>query len=258
MILYPTQIKIFLLILARVIGIFLQAPVLNARTFPALGKVTFAIWIALTLWFVTPISAETLPTDLLSIFFALILEFIIGLLIGFVCNLIFIAIQSAGEIMDLQMGLSVAQSFDPIFGTQISVVGRLALFFGIVIFLIFDGHHLVLSTMHHSFSMINVSELYNFTSPQAMDGIVKLGGFIFKTAIQLAAPSILLIFLSDFTFGLVSRAAPQVNVFMLGFQVKPLLGIIGLLFTAPILVRQIARLIEKMGEELLKLLVYLK
>jgi flagellar biosynthetic protein FliR/FlhB len=82
-----------------------------------------------------------------------------------------------------------------------------------------------------------------------------LGGALWLTAVKLAIPAILLIFLADFTFGIVSRVAPQVNVFMLGFQVKPLLGLFAISLTLPYLLRYISNMVGTIGEEILKFLM---
>jgi flagellar biosynthetic protein FliR len=173
--------------------------------------------------------------------------------IGFIVNIIFLAVQSAGEVADLQMGLSVATALDPVFGSVISVIGRLAFFTALIVFITADGHHLVLSALHQSFTVLPAGKLANFSSPQLAMQMIELGSTLWITAIKLAAPAVLLIFISDFTFGIVSRVAPQVNVFMLGFQVKPSLGLLGILMSLPFIVKYINRLLEFMAEQLLVL-----
>jgi flagellar biosynthetic protein FliR len=152
--------------------------------------------------------------------------------------------------MDLQMGLSVATALDPVFGSVISIIGRLAFFTALIIFLTADGHHLVLSAFHQSFTYLPAGKMANFASPALALQMIELGSTLWLTAIKLAAPAVLLIFLSDFTFGIVSRVAPQVNVFMLGFQVKPSLGLLGILLSLPFIVKYINRLIEFMAEQM--------
>jgi flagellar biosynthetic protein FliR len=252
MIISIEQLVILLLIAGRIAGVFIQAPIFNSRSFPMFAKTALAIWISILLWFVTPVH-ETLPDSLFLIVLSLIFEIAIGFTIGFICNVIFIAVQSAGEIIDLQMGLSVATALDPVFGSVISVIGRLAFFLALIIFITADGHHLILSAFHQSFTALPVGKLANFASPGMAQQVIDLGSTLWLTAIKLAAPAILLIFISDFTFGIVSRVAPQVNVFMLGFQVKPSLGLIGILLSLPFIIKYINRLIEFMAEQLILL-----
>ncbi|MBU0502714.1 MAG: flagellar biosynthetic protein FliR [bacterium] len=241
---------IFFLILGRTAGVFLQAPILNSRSFPAFAKTALAIWITFAIVFVTPINPQ-LPTTPFAFVLALIFEIAVGFIIGFICNIIFIAVQAAGEVADMQMGLSVATALDPTFGAVISVIGRLSFFFALIIFISANGHHLVLSALHQSFTALPVGKAANFTSPQLGMQIIALGSSLWLTAIKLAAPIVLLVFISDFTFGIVSRVAPQVNVFMLGFQVKPSLGLFGYMLALPFIAKYIVNLLKVMTEQLI-------
>ncbi len=248
MIITVSQLAIFFLILARIVGVFLQAPIFNSRSVPFLAKTAIAIWFSIILWFIVPIHAS-LPTSLPAFVLALVFEVAAGFVIGFICNIIFIAIQSAGEIMDLQMGLSVATALDPVFGAVISVIGKLAFFTALIVFITADGHHLILSAFHQSFTALPVGKLANFSSPHMAMQLISLGSMLWQTAIKVAAPIILLIFLSDFSFGIVSRVAPQVNVFMLGFQVKPSMGLFAFIMTLPFIVKYINRLLLVMIQQ---------
>jgi len=256
MIITVAQLEVFLLVLARIAGIFIQAPILSARSIPTSFKTGLAIWMALTLCFVIPVP-KTLPVTSLEFILALINEVLIGFLIGFVCNLIFAAVQAAGDIMDLQMGLSVAQYLAPETGAVATLVGRLFFYTALMTFLIVDGHHLILSTLAQSFRALPIAGMAHLSNGRLMAQLIDLIIKFWTIAIQLAAPAVLLIFLSDFAFGLVSRAAPQVNVFMLGFQVKPALGLYAILMSLPLLVRHVVNLVGVMAEEALKLYVTL-
>jgi flagellar biosynthesis protein FliR len=257
MLISVSQLIVFILIIARIAGVFIQAPIFNSRSLPLFAKTAFAIWLSILLWFVTPVS-KTLPTSMLFFMFSILFEIGIGFIIGFICNVIFIAVQSAGEIMDMQMGLSVATALDPVFGAVISVIGRLAFFLAIIIFITANGHHLILSALHQSFVALPVGKIANFGSPALIQQIIGLGATLWVTAIKLAIPIVLLIFVTDFTFGIVSRVAPQVNVFMLGFQVKPSMGIFAFIMALPFIVKYINRLLELMVEQLALLAITLK
>lgn len=257
MILSLAQLEVFFFILARIAGVFIQAPLFSSRNFTAGAKVAFAVWLAIVLWFVTPVS-PILPATPILFVLTLIAEVALGFLIGFICNVLFIAVQSAGEIIDLQMGLSVASALDPVFGAVISIIGRLTFFAALIVFLLFNGHHFLLSAFHQSFAVLPAGKIGNFATYNLVNQLMGLGAALWMTAIKIAAPVILLIFLSDFTFGIVSRVAPQVNVFMLGFQVKPVLGLFGISLILPFLIRYIGKLIESMAAEIIKLLAFIK
>ncbi len=254
MILTTTQLQVFFFLLARLAGVFISAPVFSSRSFTAPTKIAFCVWLSLLLWFVTPVTSH-LPNSVVGFIVVLVAEVAFGYAIGFIANLLFIALQSAGELIDAQMGLSVATSLDPSIGQVVSIVGRLVMFVSLIVFLELDGHHLLLSAFHQSFTVIPAGQVANFTSYNVVAQFAGLGATLWLTAVKLAIPSILLIFLADFTFGIVSRVAPQVNVFMLGFQVKPLLGLFTISLTLPFRVRYINNMLGVMGSEILKLIM---
>jgi flagellar biosynthesis protein FliR len=257
MIISLEQLTVLILIIGRIGGVFIQAPIFNSRSLSTLAKTSMAIWFALLLWFVTPINPQ-LPETPLMFVLTLAFEVAIGFVIGFIVNIIFIAAQAGGEIMDMQMGLSVATALDPVFGSVISVIGRLAFFTAMIIFISANGHHLLLAGLHQSFTALPVGKLPNFTSPEMGLQIISLGSYLWLTAIKLAAPIVLIIFLSDFTFGIVSRVAPQVNVFMLGFQVKPSLGLFSFMLALPFFIKYIYKSLEIMAENLILLINAIK
>ncbi len=256
MILTLVQIQVFVLILSRVAGIFLEAPVYSARSFSTSAKIAMVIWITITMWFNAPV--KSLPPDISSFILLLINEFIIGFAIGFICNAFFESLQSAGNLIDLQMGTSIASAMDPNTGAMSSMIGRLTYFMGIVLFLILNGHHMVLSAVNQSFRVLPIGYQINFFNPNLVLQMIGIVSSMLLISLQLSVPALLMIFLSDFSFGIVSRVAPQVNVFMLGFQVKPSLGILALLFSIPLLTSQVGTLINNMMAEIVKLFVYLK
>ncbi len=252
------QIEVFMLVLARILGMFIMAPLFSARSIQMMGKLAIAVWASAVLWYVVPIVPELLPTTAIGLFVALTTEVIIGFLIGFLTSIIFLGVQSAGEIMDLQMGLSVAASFDPIFGASISIIGRMCFYIALTVFLLSNGHHMLLSAIHQSFTVFPPGSPINLTSPMLVTQMMSMFTMFWTIAIQLAGPIVLMIFLCDFAFGIVSRVAPQVNVFQLGFQVKPSLGLIGLLFTLPLLAKHVSALLGTMLEQIYKLLSALR
>lgn len=252
------QIEVFLLIFARVAGIFLEAPVFNARTIPAFLKIAFAIWLTAIFWFIIPILDASRFTSITpSFIFLVINELIIGMLIGFVCQILFAAVQATGDFIDLQMGMSIATMLDPSTGAVATILGRLCFFVAVVVFLITNGHHMILSGLYQSFRLIPLASPITISS-NLITQLIHLGESLWLISLQLATPALLLIFLSDFSLGIVSRVAPQVNVFMLGFQLKPMLGLLAILFSLPLIINFISLLSAQMVQEIIKLFVNIK
>lgn len=249
------QIEIFLLILARVAGLFIDAPLLSAKSIPSMVKMALAVWISTVLWFVVPV--KFLPDSMTAFILAIVVEVFIGYTIGFVSSIVLQSAQAAGDILDMQMGLSVANVLSPTTGAMSSITGTFMYLIALIVFLMVDGHHLVLSAIHQSFVAIPIISFIDFSKPDLLLQMLNLLRFFWIATIQLCAPMLLLIFLCDFAFGIVSRVAPQVNVFMLGFQVKPSLGLFGLMLLSPLLINHMIALMGQLSTEITKNLILL-
>ena len=248
MLLNVNQVFIFMVIMARSIGLFLTAPFFSNRIISRTAKIGLIIWITITLWFVVPVPKTFMVGAFLPLILVLMQELFIGIMLGTVAELLFAGIKAAGEIIGMQMALSVASTFDPAEGGQESIITTLYQNILMILFLIVDGHHLLLVALRKSYDVLPMFNTWNFA--MAGRSMAELAGGIFAIGISLAAPIVLVIFLLDFAFGLVSRVAPQVNVFQLGFQVKPPLGEAVLLLTAPFLVERMVFLLSRTIEEL--------
>ena len=115
------QVEIYLLILARIAGLFLEAPIFSSRSLPAFPKLVIAVWLAAILWFVIPV--RYLPDTALAFLLAIVVEVLVGYIIGFISSIVLQSAQAAGDILDIQMGLSVASILSPTTGAQTSLTG---------------------------------------------------------------------------------------------------------------------------------------
>jgi len=244
-----------MLILARVLGLFLVAPIFSSRTISRSFKLALIITITFLLWFTVTYDESMVPTSGFMFMLAAVNELMVGLIIGFVTKLVFVGIEAAGAFMGQQMGLSVATTFDPTQGIQASVIAKLLRWSIILLILITNGHHFILAAINKSFEVMPLIHSWDFRL--AATPIIDLGSSIFAIGIQLAAPVVLTIFLLDFSFGLISRVAPQVNVFMLGFQMKPPLGMFIFMLIVPLLMERSIYLISVMTDELVSIFYYL-
>jgi flagellar biosynthetic protein FliR len=250
------QIEVFLLIAARIIGLFMVAPFFNSRSLASVYKMTFIFVFTFLLWFVVPFTPAKVPNQPILYMLMLFNEFFIGLLLGSVVNFIFTGIEAAGELMGAQMGLSVASMLDPATGMQETITTRMMQMLTMMIFLVVDGHHFLLTALYKSYDILPMLYAWNL-GPGARE-VANMGAQIFAIGIQLSAPILLTVFLLDFGFGLISRVAPQVNVFQLGFQVKPVLGLFILMLMTPLLLERILWIINMMLEKLTVIMFYLR
>ncbi len=254
MIISNSVITVFLLILTRMLGVFLTSPVFSRKEFFVLGKVALAFWSSALLIYVVPAPIHPPDTGLLFIT-AFICEFLVGVMIGFTTDLLIVGIEFAGSLMDTQAGLSVAAMLDPSSGRSLSLLSLMLKWTATMLFLVIDGHHLVLSALMESYRLLPIGSPINFS--QGAFYLASMGTYIFYLGVQLSAPIMLVVFMIDFGFGMLNKVAEQVNVFQLGFQIKPSVSLLVFLATAPSLVGGIYKILETMSEHLLKLFFYL-
>ena len=216
----------------RVLAVFTAAPVFSNRAFPMRSKVGLALLVALCaqaslstqpqVSFTGPLALETL-----------VQQIGIGLAMGFAVQIVFAAMELAGELIGLQMGLNFATFFDPSSSTQSSAV---SIFFGhmtVLLFIVMNGHLLVLLAVIRSFDAFPVGG-----SLMDMLGKVRLfdlGSELFSSALWIAMPMIAVLLLVNLTLGIISRVAPQMNIYAIGFPVTLTVGLLGISVTLPML-----------------------
>lgn len=247
-------ITVFFLIMTRLVGLFLTAPVLSRKELPMLPKAMLLFWMSGLFIFLVPVT-QTVPDNVLTFGFAFISELLIGAIIGFVTDLLVSGMEFAGSLMDTQAGLSVASLLDPSSGRTMSLLSLLLKWTGTMMFLAIDGHHFVLSALVQSFTLLPVGEIPNFG--RGMLYLAQLGTYIFGLAVQLASPILLVVFMVDFGFGMLNKVAEQINVFQMGFQIKPIVSLLVFLAVAPGLVGQIYTIMESISEHLMRVFFYL-
>lgn len=177
---------------------------------------------------------------------AVIQQVMIGLSIGFAMRLVLAAAELAGELVGLQMGLSFASFFDPTMNTQSSAAakfyGQMALF----VFIVLNGHLLVLMTVVQSFESFPVDQ--NFLHAAGHMNMLDLGGKIFASGLWMALPMVGMLIFANLAQGVISRVAPQINIYAIGFPISLTVGLIGLTVTLPMLDQPMVVLIHQAAD----------
>lgn len=237
----PELIIQFGLIAFRMGGLILTAPIFNRRDLMMMSKVSLIFWVSFLLLFIVPSPRHSFD-DGLSLLLATLTEFLIGAMMGFVCDFLLTSMEFAGNLMDSQGGLSVAATLDPTSGRSMALLSLVLKNTATMMFLCLDGHHFVLSALLQSYQLIPVASHVNIAKGSYF--IVTLGTHLFSMALLISAPILLVIFLVDLGFGLMNKVAQQINVFQLGSQIKPLVAIIIFLASVPSLSVTISQLME--------------
>ncbi len=227
----------------RALALFSALPVLGTRNVPARVRVALAGFIALaaqpSLPLMPVVALDSLPAALL-----VVQQVVIGLSLGFAVRVVFAAIETAGELVGLEMGLNFAGFFDPISATQATAASR---FFGILVawlFICINGHLLVIAALAHSFEAFPVGPeplaFLRTVQPQTW------GALIFATGLWIALPMVAMLLFVNLVLGVISRVAPQINIFAVGFPVTLSVGLVGMMLTLPMLQAPFTMALEKM------------
>lgn len=232
----------FLLPLFRVLGLMTAAPVLSSRAVPARARVAIALSVALVATMVVPPPPGDAGLGSALGWLVAAREVGIGLAIGFVARLIFTAFEVAGELVGLQMGLSYAGFFDPSAG-QSNAIGRVVNNFAMLTFVTMNGPLVLVGAVLQSFKAfpLGATQLdWGRFDP------IGLGGDLFATALSIALPFIVLLLFLNVVLGVISRVAPQLNVFAIGFPVTIGSGLALFALAFPLLEAPLARAMERL------------
>jgi len=179
-------------------------------------------------------------------------EAFLGILLGFAAALPFAGIRMAGELVGVQMGFGIASVFDPRQEQQISVTAQFYDLLAVLLFLLLDGHHLLLRALGTSVQALPPGQAA--FGGRAVQQIVALGGSLFIIALSVGGPLIAVLFLADAAMGFVARTVPQMNIFIVGIPVKIGLGLLAIALTLPFFGRTMDRLIAGLGRDLMAIL----
>ena len=208
----------FLICLARVGSMIGVIPVFSGGQIPPQMRIGIAVLFSLLIY---PVVADFLPQQSFSIFDIVLLlakETILGLLVGFLAQLVFMAAEFSGSLIGYQMGFAAANVFDPTNQRQIALISQFQGVLAILLFLALDVHHLFLRAIAASFEMLPPGTLN--LSGGAVPMIMDVANHSLILSLQLVTPILALLILSNLTLGIMARVFPQLNVFLLSFPLN--------------------------------------
>lgn len=214
----------------RILALVASAPVFGNPSIPVRAKVGLAAILTIVL---SPILGQMPTVEPGSAIGLLILaqQIVIGVAMGFTMRLIFTAVEMAGNIAGMQMGLGFATFFDPQNAAQIPVVGTLLGLFATLLFLAMNGHLHVIEVLAHSFQVLPIAPPpFSTTGWRVLAG---WGGEIFLAGLLLAMPIVAALLITNLALGIMTRAAPQLNVFSVGFPITLAAGFVVLTVILP-------------------------
>jgi flagellar biosynthetic protein FliR len=216
----------------RALSMFGVAPVLSSRSVPARVKVGLALLVAVA----SQASLPDMPVAALDSATGLAMvvqQVLVGVTMGFAARVVFAALEFAGELIGLQMGLNFAGFFDPVSGAAGTATSR---FFGTMaafLFVVINGHLLMTAALVRSFEAFPVSDqpmaVFQMLQPQSW------GSEVFRLGLWVALPILAMLLFINLVLGVISRVAQQLQIFSVGFSITVSMGLIGMLMTLPLL-----------------------
>lgn len=226
----------------RVLALFTTAPVFSQRSIPMRAKVGLAFLVAVCAQ-ATLVGQPVVSVNSSAALGTLLQQIVVGLAIGFAVRLVFAALEVAGELIGLQMGLNFASFFDPASNAQISAISRFFVQIGTLLFIVVNGHLLLLMAVVKSFDAFPVDG--NFMQSLAQMRIHEMGGAVFASAFWIALPMIAMLLFVNLALGIISRVAPQMNIYAVGFPVTLTVGLVGIVATLPMLEQPLMALLQR-------------
>lgn len=212
-----TWIAALLWPLSRILGMIASAPLFGNASFPMSGKIMLGVLIAMIMAPVIPAGPAADPMSMAGLLI-LVQEMIVGLAMGFAIRIVFAAVEMAGEVASATMGLGFASVFDPQTKGRSSAVSQFLALIATMAFLAINGHLLLLEVLAESFVTLPISATPSSTG--LMLQLAKWAGAIFSVGLQLSLPIVAALLITNVALGILTRAAPQLNIFGIGFPVS--------------------------------------
>lgn len=218
------ELKSFFLILVRVSIIFQMLPFFNSKVIPVLAKAGLAFVITIILFPVINTKMIEFPSTIFGMVQLILNELIIGMILGLLVLIIFEGIRMMGQTVGFQTGFAITNIIDPQSGSQISILANMAYLVAMIIFLLLNGHYILLNALRESFEIIHVGSLgLNF---KMFNKLIPIYGDMFGIAVKIGAPAIAALLFTNLAFGLIVKFIPQMNIMIVAFPVQITIGLL--------------------------------
>lgn len=242
---------VYFLILIRIASFLNTGIFFSIKGTPNLTKIGFSVIFSYIIYLVMP-EIAIVNQSIIGYSLQVITEAMYGMVLGYTTYLIFITIQMAGQLVDIQIGFTIGAVYDPITKNKVSIFGKIYYWVGLALFLAVDAHHFILLTIIKSYQILPVGNngLGSFKSL----GFMSVFTDSLKIAFQIAIPIMMILYLTDIIMGMLARTVPQINVFILGMPLKVIVGLVVLIILIPAIGNLIIDAIETLPYSLDKII----
>ena len=231
---FYADIDVFVLIMVRIVGFLLLVPVLAGMSVPAAARIAIALGLAAIVFFSGTVGEIEYTPNMVGYFNLVVIELVAGIVMGFVVYSTFAIIFLLGELIDRQIGFAMASVFDPVLQLQVPVMGNLIYFTMMAIFIVSGGLTSFIGALILSFELAPIGQLLVLENNVLLLYILGTFTGFFLLAVQFALPIAGSIFIIDIMLGILVKAVPQMNVFVVGLPLKVMLGLALVMMLTPI------------------------
>lgn len=228
------NIILFMAIFTRLSGLFASAPLFSTYPIPVQVKVWLAAVIAFILFPIVQYNTSFVaPNSVPALTLILFKEFLIGFVLGYCANILFVGIELGVNTFAVQMGLSADQALNPTSGGQSPVITQAYTYLATMLFIALGAHQWLFSAIYNSFKSMPVGYTFAF-SPELVGQVVTMTSQLFSIGLGIALPIFGVLFITDVLLGFTSKMMPQMNIFMVSMPLKIYLGLLlSLIFMRP-------------------------
>ncbi len=248
MLISVAQAQLFFLAFARIMAVMIHVPALGGQSIPNQVRIGLGFALALVLIPWQPLPETAASVGLIAYAISLGKEILIGTLIGYSADLAFAAIQMAGSAMSMGSGFESSRIFNPSVGEAGSAYDQIFVMTAMMIFLMIDGHHMVIAALARTFDLIPLNGTLPFGG---LESVMRATSTFIAAGIHLALPVMTALILTDLTLGLLARVAPQVQVYFLGLPVKVVVSLLAMSAVFASLLPYLQSMFKTMTENML-------
>ncbi len=246
--------QLFLLVFVRIFALISIAPLISSAGVPGIAKVGLALFTGIVVFPWIAEQGYIIPQSGFAYLMLMAGEILIGLILGFMLTVIYAAFLLSGQLYSMQMGFGASQVYDPLAQIQIPLMGQFINLIAMFVFVIIDGFQKIfLMGVLRSFETIKAVDLLYLKEP-LLEMILRSMTNLFQQALIIAFPILGVLLLISVSMGLLAKAAPQMNLLMLGFPIKISMAFFMLFLAMPFLMEAFNRVIDSSFYELMDFL----
>jgi flagellar biosynthetic protein FliR len=246
-----TEVLGFLLVVCRVGGLFVLAPGFSATMIPNRIKLMLAMALALAMMPIA-VHGQTVPLDAGDYVMLMLKEIGVGLIFAFPMALVGAAVQAGASLLDTLIGFSFSSILDPVNNQQTAILGQFYSLFAVLVLLMSGGDHIMIEGIGASYRALPITAYPHIGA--VTSGALAAFGQVWAIGLEIAAPVLVALVITDAAIGLVSRAVPQMNVFVVGMPAKILVGMTVIAATLPFVSNQVQGALQQSVTQALRTL----